>query len=479
MPPNMPVLGTTATANDRVVLDIKNQLGDIFVMRGPLIRESLTLQNIRLKDQAERLAWLAEQIPRLHGTGIVYTLTKRDAEIVANWLQRNGIIAAAYYSDVEHPDFPNSDAYRNNLEEQLLHNDLKVLVATTALGMGYDKPALGFVIHFQSLGSVVAYYQQVGRAGRAIKHAYGVLLSGDEDKEIHEYFWRSAFPDENNVKKILNALDESDGLSIQELQGKVNLRQSQIEHVLKIIRVDNPAPVIKEGAKWFRTTSDYDINKERIAFLTSQRLNEWKEVQRYIDSKDCLMKFLRNALNDPDESSCGRCANCLPDIALPLGYSHALCVSAVEFLRHGEMILEPKKLIPKDAFLIYGFHGNLEKQGLSSEPGRILSRWGDAGWGHVVAANKHAGHFNDSLVDAVVEMILDRWKPAPAPLWITCVPSMIHLELVPGFARRVATKLQIPFLCLFRFIRTLIPILSERAFYDPFPATFTLQKCST
>jgi len=156
MPPNMPVLGTTATANDRVVLDIENQLGDILVLRGPLIRESLTLQNIRLKDQAARLAWLAEQIPRLHGTGIVYTLTKRDAEIVANWLQRNGIVAAAYYSDVEHPDFPNSDTYRKNLEERLLQNDLKALIATTALGMGYDKPDLGFVIHFQSPGSVVA-----------------------------------------------------------------------------------------------------------------------------------------------------------------------------------------------------------------------------------------------------------------------------------------------------------------------------------
>ncbi|HOS45886.1 MAG TPA: RecQ family ATP-dependent DNA helicase [Paludibacter sp.] len=467
MPPNMPVLGTTATANDRVVLDIENQLGDILVLRGPLIRESLTLQNIRLKDQAARLAWLAEQIPRLHGTGIVYTLTKRDAEIVANWLQRNGIVAAAYYSDVEHPDFPNSDTYRKNLEERLLQNDLKALIATTALGMGYDKPDLGFVIHFQSPGSVVAYYQQVGRAGRAIKHAYGVLLSGEEDQEIHEYFWRSAFPDENNVKKILNSLDESDGLSVQELQGKVNLRQSQIEHVLKILRVDNPAPVIKERDKWFRTTSDYGIDKERIAFLTSQRLREWKEVQQYIDSKGCLMKFLRNALNDPDESSCGRCANCSPDIALPSGYLHSLGLSAVEYLRHGEMILEPKKLIPNDAFPVYGFRGNLERRGLSSEPGRILSRWGDAGWGHVVTANKHAGHFDDSLVDAIVKMFSERWRPAPAPLWVTCVPSLTHIELVPDFARRVASKLQIPFLPVIEKIKQNEPQkLQNNRFYQ-------------
>lgn len=266
MPPNMPVLGTTATANNRVIRDITEQLGDIQVMRGPLIRETLTLQNIRLSDQAARLAWLVEQVPRLAGTGIIYTLTKRAADQVAGWLQQNGIAVVSYYSDVKHPGFPDSDTYRRSLEKKLFANEIKALVATTALGMGYDKPDLGFVIHFQSPGSVIAYYQQVGRAGRAIDHAYGILLSGREDQEIHEYFRESAFPSEDQVTTILKILDASDGLSIGELQQRLNLRMGQIEHVLKLLMVENPAPVIKEDRKWYRTAIDYRMDRDRIAF---------------------------------------------------------------------------------------------------------------------------------------------------------------------------------------------------------------------
>ncbi len=194
------------------------------------------------------MAWLAEQLPHIAGTGIVYTLTKRDADQVAGWLKENGISAAAYYSDVQHPDFPDSNMYRRYLEDQLLNNDLKALVSTTALGMGYDKPDLGFVIHYQAPSSVIAYYQQVGRAGRAIQKARGVLLSGREDEEIHEFFRKSAFPSEQFVQQILDALDESDGLTVRQLQSKVNLRQMQIEHVLKFLRVENPSPVLFENS---------------------------------------------------------------------------------------------------------------------------------------------------------------------------------------------------------------------------------------
>ena len=178
MPDNVPVLGTTATANNRVVEDVQGQLGDIAIQRGPLIRRSLALQTMRLPSQAARLAWLADHVESLPGTGIIYTLTKRDANQVADWLQRNGISARAYYSDVRSDDFGDSDAYRQHLEGQLLRNEIKALVATTALGMGYDKPDLGFVIHYQAPGSIVAYNQQVGRAGRGIEHAVGILMAG-------------------------------------------------------------------------------------------------------------------------------------------------------------------------------------------------------------------------------------------------------------------------------------------------------------
>ncbi|MDN4708123.1 RecQ family ATP-dependent DNA helicase [Vibrio parahaemolyticus] len=261
LPKNTPVLGTTATANDRVVDDIQTQLGDIEIQRGPLIRESLALQNIVLPDQPSRLAWLAQTIPTLANTGIVYVLTQRDAEIVSRWLNQCGIEAQPYYSGVTHPDFINdrgkldTDAYREHLEQQLLNDQLKVLVATTALGMGYDKPNLGFVIHFQAPGSIVAFYQQVGRAGRGIDSAVGVLMSGEEDARIHEFFRKTAFPTEANVKRILKALEPVEYLTPEGLEKEANLPQGRIEHVLKFLAAEYPAPVGNNGKNGIETQS--------------------------------------------------------------------------------------------------------------------------------------------------------------------------------------------------------------------------------
>jgi len=445
IPSNTPVLGTTATANERVVQDVCEQLGDIKTIRGPLARESLFLQNIRLQDKAARMAWLAEQLQHIAGTGIVYTLTKRDADQVAGWLKENGIPAAAYYSDVQHPEFSDSNLYRRYLEDQLLNNELKALVSTTALGMGYDKPDLGFVIHYQAPSSVIAYYQQVGRAGRAIQKARGVLLSGREDEEIHEYFRKSAFPSEQFVQQILDALDESDGLTVRQLQGKVNLGQMQIEHVLKFLRVENPSPVLFENSRWYRTAVEYNMDHERIVFLTNRRVVEWQKIQEYIKHDSCLMTFLRQELDDHEGLDCMKCMNCNPEAALPKSFSRDLALKALDYLKHSDLMLYPKKLFPKDAFPVYGFSGRLVNQSLDSETGRILSRWEDAGWGKLVADEKHAGIFGDDLVNAACDMILNRWNPNPFPEWVTCVPSLNHRELVPQFAQKVAAKLRVPF----------------------------------
>ena len=204
MPESVPILATTATANDRVVHDIEEQLGHtLLVQRGSLVRSSLSLQNIFLPSKAERLAWLAREIPKLPGSGIVYVLTKRDATMVSDWLQKNGVNAVAYYSGIEN---------RNELEQELLDNKIKVLVATVALGMGFDKPDVGFVIHYQRPASVVHYYQQVGRAGRALSSAFGVLLCGEEDEQIANYFIENAFPPQSYVQAILDELRKSSGL---------------------------------------------------------------------------------------------------------------------------------------------------------------------------------------------------------------------------------------------------------------------------
>lgn len=445
LPKNIAVLATTATANHRVVDDVSNQLGGgVLVQRGPLIRESLALQTMRLASPAQRLAWMADQIPELPGSGIVYTLTTRDADRVARWLQENGIEAHAYHSI-------KIDEERQALEEALLNNKIKCLVATTALGMGYDKPDLGFVIHYQTPGSVVFYYQQVGRAGRAIDEAFGVLLSGDEENDINAYFRDTAFPPEWQIERILKALEEceTEGMTVRELERVANLRPSQIEKVLKLLVVEDKAPVVKIATKWSRTALPFQPDKERIGHLTHQREQEWAEMQAYIDGKQCLMQFLAAALDDPLAKPCGKCAVCRGEPVVSTAISDASLIKAQRFVRQSEMELELKKQWDLSAIPVYAeqFSWNKAKipENLRGEPGRILSRWGEPVWGERVSKGKAARHFDDDLVEATAELIQERWNMAPAPTWLTCIPSSRHPELVPDFARRLAAALGIPF----------------------------------
>ncbi|AVD87165.1 RecQ family ATP-dependent DNA helicase [Pseudomonas sp. SWI44] len=444
LPANTPVLGTTATANDRVVKDIQAQFGDIHIVRGTLTRESLALQNLPMPDQASRLAWLAQTIPTLPGTGILYTLTQRDSEQVARWLRANGISAASYHSDVAHPEFDNSDQYRQHLEDELLANNIKVLVATTALGMGYDKPDLGFVIHYQAPGSIVAYYQQVGRAGRAIDYSLGLLMSGEEDEKIHAFFRRSAFPPAGQVRHLLGVLASHDGLTLRDLEEHSNLAHGQIEKIVKLLSVENPAPLIKIGSKWYRTPVPYELDEERIAQLTSLREQEWQQVQAYLNETGCLMAFLRFALDDPEHEVCGKCANCLGKALVSGTVDSRLIHEAATFIRHAEFPIKPKKQVAKGGFQHYGFPTNLPPH-LQAEEGRVLSQWRDGGWGDLAADGKERGQFDDALVAAMAEMIQARWRPEPKPTWLCCVPSLGHPTLVPEFARRLAAALRIPF----------------------------------
>ena len=437
MPGNLPILGTTATANDRVIADVRAQLGNIGIQRGSLRRRSLALQNIRMPSQVERLAWLKEHVGALPGTGIVYTLTKRDAYRVSGWLTRNGVSAEAYHSDV-------ADDRRRRLEDRLLENRIKALVATTALGMGYDKPDLGFVVHFQAPGSIIGHYQQVGRAGRAIDRAVGVVLSGEEDGRIHEFFRRTAFPDERWVTSILEALEDSDGMNIRELETAINLRYGQIEKALKFLSVENPAPAVRIGSKWRRTPVPYSIPRERIRQLTSQRKAEWEEVQRYIDHRGCLMAFLARALDDPDPGPCGKCASCLGRPVVSPSYDRATAPTASRFLARSELPLRCKTQAPRDAFAEYGLAGSVPAE-WRAETGRVLARWGDPPWGSAVAEDKQEGRFRDELVDAAAEMLRERWRPAPFPAWVACVPSRRRPRLVPDYAARLAGALDLPF----------------------------------
>ncbi|CSN75047.1 ATP-dependent DNA helicase RecQ [Shigella sonnei] len=442
---NTPVLGTTATANNRVVEDIRQQLGDIVIQRGTLARESLALDALVLGEQSSRLAWLATVIPQFSKSGIVYTLTTRDAELVAEWLRTNGISAFAYYSGVTCEGAEDSNTAREYLEQALLANKIKVLVATTALGMGFDKPDLGFVIHYQMPGSIVGYYQQVGRAGRAIDSAVGILLCGGEDRAIHKFFRESAFPAEAQIHEILNVLSENDGLTLRGIEQRTNLRYGQIEKALKLLVAENPSPVVYTEKLWRRTIVSFSLDHERINHLMNQRKNELADVESYITTKECKMQFLRRALDEPSAERCGKCSSCLQHPLLSPDIDSGLLHAANLFIKHADLPLNLNKQVASGAFTQYGFKGNLPA-GLQGSTGRVLSRWGDSGWGKQVAQEKKTGRFSDELVEACAEMVRQRWNPHPEPTWVCCVPSLKHLDLVPDFARRLAAKLGLPFI---------------------------------
>ncbi len=444
VPRTLPILGTTATANDRVVADAGEQLGALRVQRGPTMRNTLELQTLRLPAPSDRLAWLAEHLGDLPGTGVIYVLTKRDAEQVSAWLNRKGFLVRPYYSGKTHPKFDSSDDYRRRLELALDRNEVKALVATSALGMGYDKPDLGFVIHYQAPGSIIAYYQQVGRAGRGISRAVGLMMSGAEDGQIHDYFRRTAFPREEWVRKVLEELEDEDGLSVPQLSQRLNLRYGQIQHVLKVLEVDNPAPVIKQGPKWMRTPTPWRPDRERIERLHRQREVEWAEVQAYLREDGCLMEFLARSLDDPEPAPCGRCQACTGRPVVAISVSRPIDLEARRFLRQSEMPFECLKQFATGAFPEYGFRGNIRVD-WRAEEGRVLSRWRDAAWGRIVADGKAAGHFGDDLVAAAAEMVRERWRPDPAPRWVTAVPSLVRPHLVPDFAARLAKQLHLPF----------------------------------
>lgn len=445
LPPNIPVLATTATANNRVVDDIKHQLGSTLkISRGALTRNSLQLQNIYLPSQAERMAWLAKILPQISGSGIIYTLTVADAERLTGWLIIKGINAKAYHSKLD-PNSQRNAELREQLENQLLNNEIKVLVATVALGMGFDKPDLAFVIHYQRPGSVVHYYQQVGRAGRAVEQAYGILLNGKEDDEIVNYFINTAFPPEADTTNVLQALNEAeDGYSAPQLQQQLNLSKGRIEKVLKLLSLESPAAVIKQGKKWYTTAINYQPNREKIEALTKIRRQEQAQMQQYMKSQQCLMAFLANALDDPEPQPCGKCAVCLGRNLLPTDYSTPIVNDAIVYLRKSDRIIEPRKMWTSQALPTYGFSGRIKPE-LQAEIGKVLSLWGDAGWGELVKRGKYQdNHFDDALVQGTVEMIR-RWQPQSMPTWITCVSSLTRPNLVPNFAQRLANQLKLPF----------------------------------
>lgn len=435
LPQGVPVLGTTATANDRVVEDIQSQLGQrLTILRGPLDRKSLRLQSIRLPTRAERLAWLAHNLGRFTGSGIIYCQTQADTETVAAWLVQQGFSAKAYHAGM------NNDGERAALEQDFLNNNVKILVATVALGMGFDKPDIGFVIHFQCPGSVIAYYQQVGRAGRALNRSYGILLAGEEDVEIQKHFINTAFPKSEDFHAVLRALEDNNGLNRFGVLDRVNISSGMAEKILKLLEIDGA--VGRENNLYFRTPNPWQYDHDRIEKVLALRNFELAEMQRYVDYKGCSMNFLLKALNDPYAGSCDRCANCR-ERRLSAEVPNSLINSANEYLGKIAIVINPRTNISRG--LLPESTGKIPIE-FNNEPGRALSNYGESGWGRLVAEDKYNnGKFSDELVQASVELILHKWNPDPKPEWVCCIPSTRHPMLVPDLAKAIAARLGIPY----------------------------------
>ena len=426
LPPGIPVLATTATANARVTRDVAEQMGeDTLVLRGPLERESLHLSVVRLPSAEQRLAWLAQTLHELPGSGIVYTLTVAAAHEIAGYLRDQGHEVAAYSGQTD-------PAERLAAEEALLANKIKALVATSALGMGFDKPDLGFVVHVGAPQSPVAYYQQVGRAGRGVERAEVILLPGTEDREIWAYFASLAFPPEPVVRTVLATLEERGVMSTAALETAVDLSRSRLEMMLKVLDVDGAVRRVKGG--WEATGEPWSYDAERYSRIAAERKAEQEAMLAYLTTDRCREQYLRELLDDEAAEPCGRCDNCTgrhrsPDIAAP-AVEHAR-----ERLARPGVEIDPRKQWPTG---LPDLSGRI-KAGLGAEPGRALGRLTDIGWGNRLRELFQGpdGPMPDDMFAAVVK-VLASWEWAQRPVAVVNVPSSTRPQLVRAFGERLA-----------------------------------------
>jgi ATP-dependent DNA helicase RecQ len=444
LPGRTPVLATTATANERVTADVAEQLGDALVLRGPLERDSLRLAVLDLPDPAYRLGWLADHLDRLPGSGIVYTLTVAAATETTEFLRSRGYPVASYTGQVE-------DADRRAAEQDLLDNKIKALVATSALGMGFDKPDLGFVVHLGAPPSPIAYYQQVGRAGRAVQHAEVVLLPGREDAAIWRYFASLAFPPEEQVRAVLAALPSDRPLSTQALEPMVDLRRARLELMLKVLDVDGAVRRTRGG--WINTGEPWVYDTARLRRVAQARTTEQQTMLEYAATGDCRMEFLRRCLDDPQAKPCGRCDNC----AAPLfdaEVSDGALAAANAFLGRPGTEIAPKKLWPTGMDAVgVPLKGRIPP-GEQIAPGRAIGRLSDLGWGGrlraLVGPEAPDGQLSADVAGAVVEVLKawahgdDSWAQRPAA--VVAVGSTRRPELVHGIAAHIATVGRLPLL---------------------------------
>ncbi|RZS31403.1 ATP-dependent DNA helicase RecQ [Herbihabitans rhizosphaerae] len=448
LPSGVPVLATTATANDRVVRDVADQLGidgsDAVVLRGPLDRESLHLAVVRIGTAQGRLGWLADRLGDLEGSGIIYSLTVATAEEVAFFLRDKGYEVAAYTGRTDQTE-------RLRAEEDLLNNRVKALVATSALGMGFDKPDLGFVIHLGAPQSPIAYYQQIGRAGRGVRRADVILLPSTQDRDIWAYFASLAFPAERLVQQVLQVLGEADRpLSTPALEPHVDLNRTRLEMVLKVLDVDGAVQRVRGG--WIATGKPWAYDGDRYQRIAEARTTEQNAVLDYLDTESCRMEFLQRQLDDPHARACGRCDNCTGKRWDTAVSEESMASARARLGKAGVEVAERRQWPTGMGDLGVPLTGKIAATE-RAEPGRALGRLTDIGWGNrlrelfasTVDGGVRDGDVPADMVDACVK-VLAEWDWSARPIGVVTVGSTRRPQLVSSFGERISSIGRLPLL---------------------------------
>ncbi|WP_417509244.1 RecQ family ATP-dependent DNA helicase [Microbacterium sp.] len=444
MPAEVPVLATTATANSRVVADVEEQLGatgdegvPVLTIRGPLARTSLRLGVLRLPDAARRLAWLLSHIDELPGSGIIYTLTVAAAVDTARLLRERGHEVRAYTGQTD-PD------ERAESEGMLKRNEVKALAATSALGMGFDKPDLGFVLHLGAPSSPVAYYQQVGRAGRASESADVLLLPGPEDRDIWHYFATASMPDQERAERVIAALGDAP-ISTPALEAMVDIRRTPLELLLKVLDVDGAVRRVQGG--WVATGQPWTYDRERYERIAAERLAEQQSMIEYEQTDGCRMEFLQRSLDDATAAPCGRCDNCA-GAWFPTEIGASASAAASESLDRVGVAVEPRRQWPTGAGRLgVAVKGRIPAGEQASE-GRALARLTDLGWGGTLrtlfAAGAADAPVSAQVLSACVRVLAD-WGWSERPVAVVAMPSRSHPQLVDSLARGIAEIGKLPY----------------------------------
>lgn len=432
LPSNISILATTATATEKVIKDIQDQIGNCIVFRGPLVRKSIHLHKVKLNTREAKFAWLKLNIPFFEGSGIIYATTIKECNIISKWLQFNNIDADAYHSDI-------GDKQKLALETRLINNNIKVLVSTIALGMGFDKRDLSFVIHYYTPKSVVEYYQQVGRAGRAVENALCVLMYGDKEEiRINQFFIQNSFPKQSDFNQVLNVLESEDSLKINDIYNSVNIKNKVCDQVIKLLLLDGY--IVKNGTYYSRTIKTYSTNSTYYEGIILEKQKDYEQMQEYQNTGDCLMAFLTNALDDPQSQPCGHCSNCRPKQT----FTHDILSvdkreNVKDYLSQQFNLLRiKKKSVLKNRNLKY-----ICSQGFA------LSYYHDE-IGQMAKQGKYElGTFSDTLVEASVlqlkKFLARQHQIDKNTLLVVPIPSVKRPNLVPSFAKRIAEKLNIDY----------------------------------